>query len=70
VGSEGSKDLPSGAGQGRNDFGAALYSGPCPPAGDHAHHYGITVYAVKVAQLPVDNTASGAAVSSTLRLKP
>jgi Raf kinase inhibitor-like YbhB/YbcL family protein len=67
AGSEGSKDLPVGAGQGRNDFGFSQYSGPCPPVGDHAHHYEITVYAVKVAQLPLDNTSSGAAVSGQLR---
>jgi Raf kinase inhibitor-like YbhB/YbcL family protein len=66
AGSEGSRDLPAGAGQGRNDFGLSQYSGPCPPVGDHAHHYEITVHAVKVAQLPLDNTASGAAVSSQL----
>jgi Raf kinase inhibitor-like YbhB/YbcL family protein len=66
AGSEGSKDLPAGAGQGRNDFGFSQYSGPCPPVGDHAHHYEITVYAVKVAQLPLDSTASGAAVSAQL----
>lgn len=67
AGSQGSRDLPAGASQGRNDFGLSQYSGPCPPVGDHAHHYEITVYAVKVAQLPLDNTASGAAVSSELR---
>ena len=67
AGSEGSRDLPAGARQGRNDFGLSQYSGPCPPVGDHAHHYEITVYAVKVAQLPLDNTASGAGVSSQLR---
>jgi Raf kinase inhibitor-like YbhB/YbcL family protein len=66
AGSEGSKDLPAGANQGRNDFGFSQYSGPCPPVGDHAHHYEITVYAVKLAHLPLDNTASGAAVSSQL----
>ena len=43
------------------------YSGPCPPVGDHAHHYEITVYAVKLARLPLDNTASGADVSAQLR---
>jgi Raf kinase inhibitor-like YbhB/YbcL family protein len=58
--------LPAGAGQGRNDFGVSQYSGPCPPAGDHAHHYEIIVHAVKVARLPLDNTASSAAVSSQL----
>lgn len=66
AGSEGSRELPAGAGQGRNDFGLSQYSGPCPPVGDHAHHYEITVYAIKIAQLPLDNTASGTAVSSTL----
>src|SRR5271155_1436022 len=67
AGSQGSRDLPAGASQGRNDFGLSQYSGPCPPVGDHAHHYEITVYAVKLAQLPLDSTASGAEVSSQLR---
>ena len=66
AGNEGSKDLPAGAGQGRNDFGVSQYSGPCPPVGDHAHHYEITVYAVTVANLPLDNTASVATVSAQL----
>src|SRR5580693_3594532 len=64
AGNQGSRDLPAGAGQGRNDFGVSQYSGPCPPIGEHAHHYEITVYAIKVARLPLDNTASGTAVSS------
>ncbi|HXP03972.1 MAG TPA: hypothetical protein VN808_07610 [Stellaceae bacterium] len=34
--------------------------------GDHAHHYEITVYALKVAQLPLDSSASGAAVGFNL----
>ena len=67
AGTEGSRDLPAGARQGRNDFGLSQYSGPCPPVGDHAHHYEITIYAVKLAQLPLDTTASGAEVSSLLR---
>jgi Raf kinase inhibitor-like YbhB/YbcL family protein len=67
AGSDGAKDLPPSAGQGRNDFGVSQYSGPCPPVGDHAHHYEITVYAVKVAHLPLENGASGAAVSAQLR---
>lgn len=67
AGSKGSRDLPAGAKEGRNDFGVSQYSGPCPPVGAHAHHYEITVYAVKVARLPLDSTASGAAVSSELR---
>jgi Raf kinase inhibitor-like YbhB/YbcL family protein len=66
AGSDGSRDLPVGAGQGRNDFGVSQYSGPCPPVGDHAHHYEITVYAVKAPHLPLDSSASGAAVSAQL----
>jgi hypothetical protein len=44
AGSEGSKDLPAGAIQGRTDFGFSHYAGPCPPIGDHVHHYEITIY--------------------------
>lgn len=38
--------LSSGAIQGRNDFGAVGYSGPCPPSGP-AHHYRFTLYALR-----------------------
>ena len=65
AGSEGSKDMPAGAGQGRTDFGFAHYGGPCPPPGP-AHHYHITVYALKVPTLPLDDTASGAKVGFNL----
>jgi Raf kinase inhibitor-like YbhB/YbcL family protein len=64
--SEGSKDLPAGAIQGRTDFGFSHYGGPCPPVGDHAHHYEITVYALKVPSLMLDATASGAQVGASL----
>lgn len=37
--------LPSGALQGKNDFGEIGYDGPCPPSGP-AHHYRFTVYAL------------------------
>ncbi|MEV5873139.1 YbhB/YbcL family Raf kinase inhibitor-like protein [Streptomyces sp. NPDC052101] len=36
---------PRGATEGRNDFGRPGYGGPCPPRGDHPHHYVLTVYA-------------------------
>jgi Raf kinase inhibitor-like YbhB/YbcL family protein len=67
AGSEGSKDLPEGAAQGRNDFGTSYYGGPCPPAGEHAHHYEITIYALKAARLPLAAGAPGAQVEANLR---
>ena len=39
--------LPLGARQGKNSFGKEGYGGPCPPKGDDAHHYVITVYGLK-----------------------
>ena len=66
AGSAGSTTLPPGAVQGRNDFGASGYGGPCPPPGP-AHHYQITVYALKVPALPLDGTAPGATVGAALR---
>ena len=58
--------LPAGAGQGRTDFGFSNYGGPCPPVGDKPHRYVLTVYAVKVAHLPLDASSSGALVGFTL----
>ena len=37
--------LPSGARQGRNDFGRTGYGGPCPPRGP-AHRYYFRLYAL------------------------
>jgi Raf kinase inhibitor-like YbhB/YbcL family protein len=68
AGDEGSGLLPPGAKEGRNDFGLVGYGGPCPPAGAPPHRYEITVYSVNVAKLPLDAGASGASVSSALRL--
>ena len=42
-----SSQLPSGALQGRNDFGRTGYDGPCPPPGT-PHHYHFTLYALDV----------------------
>ena len=58
--------LPTGAMEGRTDFGFSHYGGPCPPVGDPAHHYIITVYALKVAKLPLTSSASGALVGYNL----
>jgi Raf kinase inhibitor-like YbhB/YbcL family protein len=34
-------------GEGRNDFGAAGYRGPCPPVGHGPHRYVFTVHALE-----------------------
>lgn len=60
VGSE-AGGLPKGAMAIRNDTGKAEYLGPCPPVGEN-HRYVITVAALKVPVLPVDNTATPAVV--------
>src|SRR5207253_2432949 len=54
---------PAGSVQGYTDFASNGYGGPCPPAGDPAHRYTFTVYALKVADLGLDTTAPGALVS-------
>ncbi|MGH8462061.1 MAG: YbhB/YbcL family Raf kinase inhibitor-like protein [Stenotrophobium sp.] len=58
--------LPAGSVQGRTDFGAPGYGGPCPPAGDKPHHYIFTVYALKVPKLQLDANASAAMVGFML----
>ncbi len=66
AGSEPSTGLPAGARQGNTSFGFAHYGGPCPPAGVHAHHYEITVYALKVPALPIEAAGPGPALASQL----
>lgn len=66
AGAPGSTGLPTGAVQGRTDFGFSNYGGPCPPVGDKPHRYILTVYAVKQAKLPLDANSSGALVGYTL----
>jgi Raf kinase inhibitor-like YbhB/YbcL family protein len=56
---------PTGSVQGRNDFGFTGYGGPCPPAGK-PHHYIITLFALNVEKLPLDETASAALVGYNL----
>jgi Raf kinase inhibitor-like YbhB/YbcL family protein len=60
-----SKVLPPPTLQGRSDLGEDAYHGPCPAAGDPPHRYVFTVYALKVAKLPVPEDSSGAMVTST-----
>lgn len=59
-----SRLMPSGALQGRSDLGEDAYHGPCPARGDPPHRYTFTIYALKVAKLPVPADSSGAMVTS------
>jgi hypothetical protein len=52
--------MPAGSLETRTDFGKPGYGGPCPPAGDKAHRYIFTIYALKVDKLDLDAQASGA----------
>lgn len=49
--------------QGRNDFGATGYGGPCPPSG--THHYRFTLYAL-AATLGLPGHPDGATVRRAL----
>jgi Raf kinase inhibitor-like YbhB/YbcL family protein len=60
-GAGGGTGLPAGAMQGRNDFSTTSYGGPCPPPGK-PHHYHITVYALDVDKIDVDQNASPAVI--------
>jgi Raf kinase inhibitor-like YbhB/YbcL family protein len=59
--------IPAAALEGRTDLGEDAYHGPCPAKGDPPHRYVFTVYALKVAKLPVPADSSGAMVTSTLQ---
>lgn len=54
------KLAPKGSLQIQNDYGQSGFGGACPPKGDKAHHYQFTVYALKVAKLPLKANSSGA----------
>jgi len=48
--------------EGRTDWGAPGYGGPCPPPGAPAHRYIFTLHALSVPALPLDAEASAAMV--------
>jgi Raf kinase inhibitor-like YbhB/YbcL family protein len=58
---------PAGAIQARNDFDGISYTGPCPHQGKLAHHYLITVWALKDASLPFKEGVPAEKVAIFLR---
>lgn len=60
--------MPSQAVQAKTDFGTPGYGGACPPAGNPAHRYQFTVWALDVEQLPLTADTSGAMLGFNLRL--
>lgn len=55
-------EVPSGAAEGRNDFGKTGYAGPCPPKGATAHRYVFRLHALD-AELDVPAGADPGAVT-------
>ena len=58
--------LPAAAVQGLTDFGQHGYGGPCPPAGDAAHRYIFTVYALDQAEIDMPSSSTPAFVGFNL----
>jgi Raf kinase inhibitor-like YbhB/YbcL family protein len=54
--------LPSGARQGRTDFGSTGFGGACPPVGDKPHRYIFSLFALKVDKLDIPKDATAALV--------
>jgi Raf kinase inhibitor-like YbhB/YbcL family protein len=57
---------PKGSVQSMTDFGQPGYGGPCPPVGHGPHRYIITVFALKVEKLGLDEKSAPAMVSFNL----
>ncbi|MCU1531016.1 MAG: phospholipid-binding protein family [Arthrobacter sp.] len=66
AGAEGSRLLPPGAQQLKNDGGFRGYLGAAPPPGHGPHRYVITVHALDVEQSGLDSGTSPASLESKL----
>ena len=60
--------MPEGVTVIANDFGAVSWGGPCPPEGDGAHRYNITLYALPETLGPMEG-ASKAVIGFTVNAK-
>jgi Raf kinase inhibitor-like YbhB/YbcL family protein len=60
----GEGEVPTGARQARNSGGDVGYKGPCPPHGDDAHHYRLTVYALGDRLGAANGAATGEVLSA------
>jgi len=49
---------PAGSIQSINSFGGKGFGGACPPKGDRPHRYVFTIYAMKIAKLGLDESAT------------
>jgi Raf kinase inhibitor-like YbhB/YbcL family protein len=62
--------LPTGAREGRNDFGRIGYGGPCPPSG--THRYDLTLYALSsslgISGVPTADAVRSAAAGRTIAI--
>lgn len=57
-----STNMPKGSVQVNNSYGSVGYGGCCPPPGDQAHAYHMTIYALGTESLGLDESASPAMV--------
>ena len=58
--------LPNGSVESVTSYGVGGYGGACPPKGDKAHRYIITVYALDVAKLDLSKNSSSELVGYNL----
>jgi Raf kinase inhibitor-like YbhB/YbcL family protein len=58
--------MPTGAMEMTNSYGFAAYGGPCPPKGDKAHRYIVTVYALDTPELDVSSDSDPSTVETLI----